>query len=86
MKAETYNHEHAGASKCKGDGNRGDKIIAPFQVGVLGQVLEVTLLLEEPLARQKWCFCHPALKKARQLNNTMTAFVAIIPRSLVYMT
>lgn len=65
LTAQTYNHEHAGGSKCKGDGNRGDNIVAPFQVGVLGQVLEVMLLLEEPLTRQKWCFCHPASKEKK---------------------
>jgi hypothetical protein len=33
-----------------------------LHVGVLGQVLEVVLLLEEPLTRQKWCLCHPVLR------------------------
>ena len=55
----TTNHEHAGGSKRKGDGNGGDHIVTPFQVSVLGQVLEILLLLKEPLTWQKWCFCHP---------------------------
>jgi len=73
LKVQTYNHEHAGGSKCKGDSNGGDHIEAPFQVGVLGQVLEVMLLLEEPLTRQKWCFCHPASKE-----NKFTAYTTIM--------
>jgi hypothetical protein len=63
MKVKTYDHEHAGGSKCKGDGNGGDHIITSLQVSVLGQVLEVVLLLEEVLTWHKWCFCHPALRE-----------------------
>ena len=52
----TTNHEQAGASKCKGDGNGGDHIVTAFKVGVLGQVLEILLLLHKLLTWEKWCF------------------------------
>lgn len=52
----TANHEQAGASKCKGDGDRGDHIVTPFKVGVLAQLLEILLLLNKLLTWKKWLF------------------------------
>lgn len=54
----TTNHEQAGGSKHKWDANRGDHIVAPFQVSVLAQTLEILLLSKKPLPWQKWSLCH----------------------------